>query len=158
MFFSPQPENLPGYGISSTTAPPLPSYSNQDIEDDYDPYDVPADQVLWRVSKCQFSPKHLFSPGPPRRGSSGRVWQRCCSSGNLRSRYGITFLGIFDRNLSPVPDDAFTNNDVLTSYDSYDTPVIDLTNSEDQDNSINDVIVLKDDYVDQGKLVFILSW
>ena len=64
-----------------------------------------------------------------------------------------TFLGIFDRNLSPVPDDAFTNNDVLTSYDSYDTPVIDLTNSEDQDNSINDVIVLKDDYVDQGKLV-----
>ena len=65
----------------------------------------------------------------------------------------ITFLGTFDRNLSPVPDDAFTNNDVLTSYDSYDTPVIDLTNSEDQDNSINDVIVLKDDYVDQGKLV-----
>ena len=52
---------------------------------------------------------------------------------------------------SPVPDDAFTNNDVLTSYDSYDTPVIDLTNSEDLDNSINDVVVLKDTSVAQGK-------
>ena len=54
---------------------------------------------------------------------------------------------------SPVPDDAFTNNDVLTSYDSYDTPVIDLTNSEDLDNSIDDVVVLKDASEAEGKLV-----
>ena len=53
----------------------------------------------------------------------------------------------------PVPDDAFTNNDVLTSYDSYDTPVIDLTNSEDLDNSIDDVVVLKDASEAEGKLV-----
>ena len=44
--FSPQPESLPGYGISSTTASPLPSYSSQDYDNDYDPNDVPADQVL----------------------------------------------------------------------------------------------------------------
>ena len=54
---------------------------------------------------------------------------------------------------SPVPDDAFTNNDVLTSYDSYDTPVIDLTNSEDLANSIDDVVILKDASEAQGKLV-----
>ena len=64
----------------------------------------------------------------------------------------ITFLGILTA-FSPVPDDAFTNNDVLTSYDSYDTPVIDLTNSEDLDNSIDDVVVLKDASEAQGKLV-----
>merc|ERR550532_1767550 len=51
---------------------------------------------------------------------------------------------------APVPDDAFTNNDVLTSYDSYDTPVIDLTNSEDLANSIDDVVFLKDASEAQG--------
>ena len=49
----------------------------------------------------------------------------------------------------PVPDDALSNNDVLTSYDSYDPPVIDLTNSEDQDNTIID---LRDSSVSSGTL------
>jgi len=115
---APAPE-LPSYGISSTPEP-LDTYgvaSNSAFADDYDPNDVPPDQAA--------------DPLPGYTNDEAQT--------DTLDVYGSAVAPV--GTSAPVPDDVFTGDgEVQTSYDSYN-PVIDLTETEDDD--INEIVDLR---------------